>query len=289
VLKLRVITAVLMLSILLPALVYPTLPPFLCVTLLLISLCAWEWGRLAGFGVMRSVWGGCAVALGGGLIWWSEWLLKLDHDLWFGVWSLVVSVWVLAAGVLLRRGPVFWLSLQAPVRWCVGLGLLCLSWVAVAQARHVGINYLLSIFVLIWVSDISAYFLGQAFGGRFFSKKLAPLISPGKSWEGVLGAVLGVGVLAVFWCWADRVWLVNSGPSVFTMLWQQGWVALVVGVLGLTCLGIAGDLLESLFKRSAGVKDSSHLLPGHGGFLDRMDALLPALPLAMLIYTMPKS
>jgi len=85
------------------------------------------------------------------------------------------------------------------------------------------------------------------------------------------------------------VWLVNSGPSVFTMLWQQGWVALVVGVLGLTCLGIAGDLLESLFKRSAGVKDSGHLLPGHGGFLDRMDALLPALPLAMLIYTLSKS
>ena len=275
-----------MLSILLPALAYPILTPFLCVTLLLISLCAWEWGRLNSFGVMRSLWGGCAVALGGGVIWSSEWLLKLDLEIWLWVWPLVVGVWVLGAVMLLRRGPVFWLSLQGLMRWCVGLGLLCLSWVAVAQARHVGINFLLSIFVLIWVSDICAYFLGQALGGRVFAKKLAPLISPGKSWEGVLGAVLGVGVLAVFWCWADRVWFVNSGPSVFTMLWHQGWIPLAVGVFGLTFLGIAGDLLESLFKRSAGVKDSSHLLPGHGGFLDRMDALLPTLPLGMLIYTL---
>ncbi|MFM6990709.1 MAG: phosphatidate cytidylyltransferase, partial [Rhodoferax sp.] len=123
-----------------------------------------------------------------------------------------------------------------------------------------------------------------AFGGRIVRQKLAPGISPGKTWEGVAGAVLGVVCLAFAWKSLDATG-VTPGGSVYTRLGSAGSVFLVVSVVFLTAMGVVGDLLESLFKRAAGVKDSGVLLPGHGGVLDRIDALLPVLPLALLLCT----
>ncbi|MFZ4480249.1 MAG: phosphatidate cytidylyltransferase, partial [Rhodoferax sp.] len=161
---------------------------------------------------------------------------------------------------------------------------LCLAWLAVAQARAVGINFLLSVLVLVWVADISAYFAGRAFGGRFSHSKLAPSISPGKTWEGVWGGIAGVCLLAFFWQWADQS-LAAAVPSLFTQLGMKSGALLLVGIFFLGAMSVVGDLFESLVKRSAGVKDSSGLLPGHGGVLDRVDALLPVLPLAMMLYS----
>ena len=150
------------------------------------------------------------------------------------------------------------------------------------QARQVGINFLLSVLVLVWVADIFAYFAGRAFGLRFTKGKLAPSISPGKSWEGVWGGLAGVLVMAFAWVAADAHWHA-AVPSFYTRMAQPGWWLLVIAVLFMVGMSVSGDLVESLIKRSAGVKDSSALLPGHGGVLDRVDALLPTLPLAMML------
>ena len=158
------------------------------------------------------------------------------------------------------------------------------AWLAVAHARAMGINFLFSVLVLVWVADIFAYFAGRTWGGKIFARKLAPSISPGKTWEGALGGMLGVIVLAFVWRWADTAYAVDS-MSLYSRLWVRGAVVMVVAVVFMAAMSVVGDLVESLFKRSAGVKDSSGLLPGHGGVLDRVDALLPILPLALMLST----
>ena len=151
------------------------------------------------------------------------------------------------------------------------------AWLALASARHAGINFILSILCLVWAADIAAYFGGRAFGKR----KLALAISPGKSWEGVWSGMLGVVLLAVVWMAIDRNGGVDSA-SLYTRLFEaHGALGLGMVLIFLAAMSVVGDLVESLVKRSAGAKDSSGLLPGHGGVLDRVDALLPVFPLAL--------
>ena len=280
-LKQRVITAVVLLAILLPALFWPSPVPFAAVTLVLIAAGAWEWGRLNTMGQAGSVLLGliclglCASAWGAG---WLERPLPL-------LWSITGGAWVLAGAFLLRAGVAGWPRIPAPVRIAGGVLALWLAWVAVAQARVIGINFLLSVLVLVWAADIFAYFAGRTFGLKFTRNKLAPAISPGKSWEGVWGGMLGVVVLGIAWVLSDRS-LQAEVPSLYSRLAQQGWWLLLLGVLFLAAMSVVGDLAESLVKRSAGAKDSSGLLPGHGGVLDRVDALLPTLPLALMLHAL---
>jgi phosphatidate cytidylyltransferase len=274
----RVITAVVLLAILLPALFYPSPVPFAVVTLLLISAGAWEWGRLNGLGQGGSV--GLAVVCLAlcGAAWWLGWLGRPLTLLW----AVTGAAWVLAGAFLLRAGVAGWPKIAAPVRIVGGVLALWMAWLAVAKARSIGINFLLSILVLVWVADVFAYFAGRTFGLKFTKNKLAPAISPGKSWEGVWGGMLGVVVLAVCWTIADAR-LGAEVPSLYSRLASAGWWLLVIGVVFLAAMSVVGDLAESLVKRSAGAKDSSQLLPGHGGVLDRVDALLPTLPLALML------
>jgi phosphatidate cytidylyltransferase len=185
---------------------------------------------------------------------------------------------------LLRTGVAGWGRIPAAVRVPAGVLALWLAWLAVAQAKEIGVNFLLSVLVLVWVADIFAYFAGRTFGLRFTRSKLAPAISPGKSWEGVWGGLAGVLVLAAAWSAADSAWQAPVA-SLYTRLAAGGWWLLVIAAVFLGAMSVVGDLVESLIKRSAGVKDSSGLLPGHGGVLDRIDALLPTLPLAMMLAT----
>ena len=179
-------------------------------------------------------------------------------------------------------GVPVWQRLPAVLRWLTGLALLVLAWLALIRAHRMGVNFLLSLLVLVWAADVVAYFAGRALGGRIFHRKLAPSISPGKTWEGAIGGFLGVLLIAALWIVWDQGHL-QLEPSLHTRLWSKGvWFALPAWVF-LTAMSVVGDLVESLVKRSAGVKDSSGLLPGHGGVLDRVDALLPTLPLAMLL------
>lgn len=277
-LRQRIITAVVLLAILLPALFYPSHIPFACVMLVLIAAAGWEWGRLNGYGSRVSLFLGAEIAVLCALSWW----LGLLESSLLAVWVVASAGWVLGGAALLRAAVPGWPRIPRGLRLVAGQLALWVAWLAAVQARVVGINFLLSILVLVWVADVFAYFSGRAFGLKFTRNKLAPTISPGKSWEGVWGGMAGVVILALAWTWSDSA-LQSSVASLYTRLAQRGWWLLVIGVLFLAAMSVVGDLVESLIKRSAGAKDSSGLLPGHGGVLDRVDALLPTLPIAMML------
>jgi phosphatidate cytidylyltransferase len=274
----RVITAIVLLALLLPALLAATAEPLAGLTLVLMAAGAWEWGRLNGY-AMRGSLRLAAVCLILCLITWQQrWAYQISWD----VWTPVGGAWVLLGAWLMRRGVPVWGDIPRGVRTVVGLLVLWFAWWALYQAKVMGVNFLLSVLTLVWMADIAAYFAGRAFGKR----KLALHISPGKSWEGVWGGMVGVLLMAVVWCWADTQWPMDS-LSLYSQLAERGWAYMVLATLFLVAMSVVGDLVESLVKRSAGMKDSSRLLPGHGGVLDRVDALLPTLPLALMLVRVP--
>lgn len=281
-LRQRIITAVILLAILLPAMFYPSPLPFVFIACVLISAAAWEWARLNGVSGWRTYVAAAACFLLCAVAWWLG-FLQPPFPLPV-MWMALGAFWVLGSAWLLKGGVAPWSTINRASRLVVGIVALALAWLAVAQARVVGVNFLLSILLLVWVADIFAYFAGRAFGGRVAKQKLAPAISPGKSWEGVWGGMLGVVLLAFTWHWVDSQFQI-SVPSLYSHLFAKSWWLMLISVLFLAAMSVVGDLVESLVKRSAGAKDSSGLLPGHGGVLDRVDALLPTVPLAMMLYS----
>ncbi|MBL8351252.1 MAG: phosphatidate cytidylyltransferase [Burkholderiaceae bacterium] len=278
-LRQRVITALVLLALLLSSLYATSWLPFALFTLVLISAAGWEWARLNGIvaplpalatGALVAAM--CAASLAD--------MPPMGHA--GGLWWAGTAAWVVGGAVVLRRGPAGWPGLPLLLRWALGPLLLWLAWLALAQARTIGINFLLSALCVVWAADIAAYFCGRAFGKR----KLAVTISPGKSWEGVYGGMAGVLLLSLAWIWGESQFSLDS-PSLFRLLQQRlGWLGLAATVLMLSALSVLGDLFESLVKRAAGAKDASGLLPGHGGVLDRVDALLPVLPAAMALISL---
>lgn len=283
-LKQRIITAIVLLALLLPTLFYSDPRLFCAVALVFIAAGAWEWGRLNGYAQTGS-WAGAGLCL---LLCSWAWLDGLPRDRLMVLWLVAGVGWLVGGAWLMFRGVPAWGGIPRSVRWLLGVVGLCLAWLAMAQARVIGVNFLLSVFALVWAADIFAYGAGRTWGSRFIRSKLAPSISPGKSWEGAIGGLVGVFAMAAVWVSADRHWTPNV-PSFYSELVQRGWGLFAAAVCLLTTMSVVGDLVESLIKRSAGVKDSSGLLPGHGGVLDRIDALLPTLPLAMMIYSLVKS
>lgn len=277
-LKQRIITAIVLLAILLPATFHPSQWPFGLVTLILLACGAWEWARLNAFASAASLATGGVCAL----LCAATWYLGLPNAHLGLLWTVIGGFWVLAGAWALRSGASAWRALSSFIRLAVGVLLLWAAWLAVMQARHMGVNFLMSVLVLVWMADIGAYFSGRALGGKFFANKLAPSISPGKTWEGVVGGVTAVFAVSLVWIYADSHFATDA-PSIYSSLLAMGLPVLLLGAALLTAMSVVGDLVESLFKRSAGVKDSSNLLPGHGGVLDRVDALLPTLPLAMML------
>ena len=275
-LKQRVATALVLLAVLLPAMFAATPWPFALVTLAFIGAAGWEWARLNGFAGGAALAAGvavlalCAVALEVG------WVAAPPGPLWW----LAVLLWVLGGTAALRAGTTGWTRRARPLRLAIVIAALALAWLALAHARSAGINFLLSILCLVWVADIAAYFGGRRFGRR----KLAPAISPGKSWEGVWSGMAGVLLLGGVWTRLVDTQPGVDSPSLYGLLWAGlGLPLAVLALVFLSAMSVVGDLLESLVKRAAGVKDSSRLLPGHGGVLDRIDALLPVFPLALAL------
>jgi len=302
-LKQRVITALLLVAVLLPALLVSASWPFAALSLLFIAAAAWEWSRLNGWSGAPAIAFGAVVALVAvaaaqalGLDPWratpppgpsGEHVHVMGQALagflvparW---WWLGLVVWVLGGWWVLRHGVKRWSALPLSLRAVLGAFLLVLTWLGLLEAKGQGLNLLLSMFCLVWAADIGAYFGGRAFGRR----KLAVSISPGKSWEGVWSGMVAVLLLALLWITVDRHVAVDS-PSLYGFLFNGlGPVGLVVALIFLTGMSVVGDLFESLVKRQAGVKDSSQLLPGHGGVLDRVDALLPMSPLSLALLSL---
>ena len=268
-LKPRIITALILAPIAIGGIFF--LPPlgFALFTGAIITLGAWEWASMSG---IESPAGRGGYALATAILLYG--LLNVPFVavlwlslLWWGVCFLLVRSY--------PGGSEKWGSL--PARAVMGLFVLVPAWVGLNHLRTGGFQFgdstnnlllILYVFCVVWVADIGAYFAGRAFG----KAKLAPRVSPGKSWAGVWGGLMAVGVFALV-----VSWLASAG-TVQTSL-------LIVASLATGLVSVLGDLLESMLKRHRGIKDSSQLLPGHGGIMDRIDSLTAAIPVFALIIT----
>lgn len=270
-LKTRVITALVLLAVLLPILFL--LPPIYIGVFFLVALlaAAWEWSRLLTPHARAAAWIYalfCLVII--------LFLLGMQNVSWqFALLLLAVIFWFFVAPFLLAKGMNLSLEKLRPFYVVLGLIVLPATWFALVFLRELGLIFLLTSMAFVWVADIGAYFVGKAFGKH----KLAVQISPGKSIEGAIGGLILCYVYA-FLC----VYYFSFESTLFGA-WaiRFGWVPMFLMVTVLTAFSIFGDLFESQLKRLAGVKDSSHLLPGHGGVLDRVDALIPTMPIAALL------
>lgn len=257
-LKQRIITALVLLPIALGGFFLLDGGAFALFIGLVVSLGAWEWARLAGFGTQPARVGYAALVVA----------------LLFGLYQVpALAPWVLAAGILWWvAATLLVLGYPASSRYwggsvgklVIGLLILLPAWQGLVLFKQWPLaNWLiLAVMVLVWAADIGAYFSGKAFGKR----KLAPAVSPGKSWEGLIGGLC-------------TSLLITLGVGIF-----RGWAGgeLLAGLLGaalVVLISVVGDLTESMFKRQSGIKDSSNLLPGHGGVLDRIDSLTAAIPM----------
>jgi phosphatidate cytidylyltransferase len=300
-LKQRVVTGLALMAILLPTLMSDAAWPFAVLTLVFITAAGWEWSRLNEAPGLRAWLLGAAVG-GACVVVAREFHLPLWNDVAevtvphvhtaglalvgfvapAEVWLWATALWVLGGALALRHGMAHWHRVPQGLRCLLGLVLLVLAWMALVESKAQGLNFLMSVLCLVWAADIGAYFGGRALGKH----KLAPSISPGKSWEGVAAGVLAVLLLATGWLWVDQHLGVDA-PSIYSRLqWGLGMPGMVLALLALAALSVVGDLFESLIKRQAGAKDSSQLLPGHGGVLDRIDALLPVLPVSLALMTL---
>ena len=275
----RILTAVVLLALLIPAVLSSAGWPFALLTIALIAAAGWEWGRLNAAAPGLALLFGALMAAFCGAAWWADWSQRVPAS----VWWVAGAIWVLGGAVALRASVVGWPALPLLLRWCLGLLALAIAWLALVAAKASSLAFLMSIFCLVWVADIAAYFGGRRFGKR----KLAPRISPGKSWAGAYSGAAGALLLAVAWLAVERsLDMPLAGTSLFSRLEAQwGLAGMLIAVGALAAMSVVGDLVESLVKRSSGAKDSSGLLPGHGGVLDRIDALLPVFPLALALTT----
>jgi len=264
-LKQRVITGLVLASLLLAALFLLPAMAWSALALGVVMVGAFEWGRLAKLsGGGEWVYLGLTLAAMAGVIGCGLVVAEQFFILKLSIYSLAALFWLVVAPPWLLLG---WQVRRPLVLALVGWVVLIPTGLAMIDLRAVSPWLLLAVMALVWTADIAAYFSGRKFGKR----KLAPSISPGKTWEGVAGAILGVSCYVILVCWASGQ---VRGMVNFVMLVLISWVWVV--------LSVEGDLFESAIKRQAGVKDSGALLPGHGGILDRIDAMTSTLPLAAL-------
>jgi phosphatidate cytidylyltransferase len=271
----RILTALVLVALTIAALFL--LPPreWGAITLMIVVLASREWAVLTGYRKQTGLLLVAGIFLVGSCMLFTRWTGFDADDGWPD--ALVVSIcggatlfWVVIAPAWLYFG---WRIESKIVLTLVGALALIATWVAVVQLQTRSPALLLALMAIVWVADSAAYFAGRRFGKR----KLAPSISPGKTWEGVYGALVAVAVYAL------ALLPFAEGAGYLDPLLPASVIAWVALVLALAGLSIVGDLFESQLKRHRGVKDSGKLLPGHGGVLDRIDALMAALPPAALI------
>lgn len=257
-LKQRVLAAAVLIPGFLLALFYSS--PLLWMGLMALGtlLAAWEWARIAGYATPGRALYVLAVAL---CLLGLYFFARLESTLQ-AMWGIALVFWLALAPLWLAR---HWLLRQRWLLALVGLIVLLPTWQAMVSLRDQSILLLLFLMGLVWVADITAYVCGRLWGKH----KLAPRISPGKTWEGAAGALFG--------------------GALFTLLWQSDAMLQLVGfstmglglmAIFLVAISILGDLFESHMKRCAGLKDSGNLIPGHGGILDRIDSQTSVLPVA---------
>ena len=271
-LKTRVLTAIVILPVVLGLAFAGSDRAWTIFALVLALFAGWEWSRLCGFGAAATL-AYQAFGLATGLALAALWqfdparfspVAQAGYVIATYFWIFVVPMWL---RMKLRPSP-----------WVLGFAgwiVIWPLWAALVELRAASPWVLLAITSIVWIADVAAYFAGRRFGKR----KLAPAISPGKTWEGVAGAlaaVLAYGILLDVLAYSRVTFLSPFFGS-------YGGAVAVLAMLALAMLSVLGDLFESWMKRGAGRKDSSSLLPGHGGVLDRVDALTSTLPVAALL------
>lgn len=281
-LKQRVITAVILLAVIISALLAPRPEPLVAILVLTAACLTWEWLRMVAPGSDDLPLAGaltiflllCLLAFQ----WFSDapavWSLDIQAGFSNILIPLVVLGWIVGATVAVFRADLrphrhTWRTIPAYV------AVLAVWAALVLLFQSYGWWLLLSLMMLVWLADIAAYFTGKALGKH----KLAPAVSPGKTWEGAAGGVLA----ATVWTLVSIRW---DGSFGALLAERFSPVLVVLAAVLLAALSIVGDLFESLLKRRVGMKDSSGLLPGHGGVFDRLDALLPVAPAAYLLIEM---
>lgn len=255
-LKTRILTALVLLPLMLAALFTFPQPRWAAFSALVVGLALWEYTRMVAMPAATQR----LYLVGSGIFAAAMWAFDVTSGAWLHVVAL--AFWLLLAPLWLAKR---WAIKDGWPARILGWVLMLPAWFAFLEwrpAAEPGYAYaLLAVMGLVWVADIAAYFSGRAFGKH----KLAPSISPGKSWEGVAGAVVAVVLYALV---VNHLgWLGKTLPV----------TVLVPVAVALTAVSIVGDLLESWFKRAASIKDSSALLPGHGGVYDRIDSLIAVL------------
>jgi phosphatidate cytidylyltransferase len=269
-LKQRVITAIVLLALLAAALVAGT-TAFAAAMSILLGAGAFEWLRLAQHTAATAL---VAAIVFGAALFAVELAQLATPGVVLLASSAMLAVWVGIAVVLVRaqRGTA---RIGRAVSSLLCVLLLGTAAIAALDLMRHGVTFLLSCLALVWVADTAAYFAGRRWG----KTRLAAKISPGKTWAGVGGALVAVVALALALAWSAPGW-----PLFTTLLLQRLPPTLaLLALCALVALSIVGDLFESLLKRQVGAKDSGTTLPGHGGVLDRVDALLPVLPAAALL------
>ena len=271
--KTRVITAIFLFAGFFLALFY--LPPvgWVIFATLVAAVAAWEWGALMGLGSSPRIIFGVGLALICGVIaTLSPAALGIEPAQGDAAWQLgrwfylpAAVFWLLVVPLWMRRR---WSLPKHVSGLLIGVLLILPTWLALVQLRQAGALSLLAIMAVVWLADIAAYISGRSFGKH----KLAPSISPGKTWEGVIGG--GLAVLVYGFALSPNL------PGVLS----SNYLLLLVVLVLLVAISVVGDLFESMLKRQAGLKDSSAVLPGHGGVLDRIDSLTSTLPLVALVW-----
>lgn len=265
-LKTRILTALVLLAGLLAALLLLPAGGWLLFCALVCGGAAWEWGGMASFGrgsrAALAVTFAVLCLLTGHMAGLAQPRLP-DLSLLGPIYLLSALFWLFVVPFWLARK---WRLVRPVLAVTIGLVVLVPPALALAHLRLIDPRVLLVAMAVVWVADIAAYFSGRAFGRH----KLAPTISPGKTWEGAVGAAIGVMAFGA----AVAISMGVPPPA--------GWIGFIGLMVAYTAVSIIGDLFESLLKRQAGLKDSGTLLPGHGGILDRIDSLTSTLPIAGL-------
>ena len=273
-LKLRVITAVVLLLLFLLALFALPVSGWTVLVVAIVAQCASEWSRMSRLeGRKANIFWALTLAIMLALVWFdSQHPIEQQAFLHLLVYAVSALLWLVIVPTWLMMG---WRVANPYLMALVGWAVLIPTGLAMLDLRISDPSPWVLIFLmgLVAAADISAYFAGRKYG----KNKLAPSISPGKTWEGVAGAMLGVSVYVVL-VWSFSPYFSERALLPLLLLASWWWVVLAV----------IGDLFESAIKRQAGVKDSGSLLPGHGGLLDRIDALTSTLPLAALAMLLQK-
>ena len=277
-LRTRIITAAILVTVLLGALFVLPERGWVVFTFFICLVALWEWTRIAKLtGQAGHIFLVASCLVGLTLL---AAFVSPDSSAASRTGTYAQSAGYLAAGVFWIVCAPLWLAFawrpnSRLILAATGWVIVFPTWFALITFHAYGRWYLLALMAVIWVADIAAYFAGRAFG----THKLAPSVSPGKTWEGVAGALLGVLLYAALCVAALKQF---GGEHVQGISLETA--TLVITFLALALLSVIGDLFESWMKRGAGLKDSSNLLPGHGGVLDRIDALTSTLPTAPLIF-----